>query len=234
MRIAHLVNTRPRVLLTLRSSASSAMKTSMGLEDFMSRRLTLIAILTFLSPLGAVPDARPERRRPPAGQSAAHRPRVGHVYVSRRRGRTGRRVASSERASRPAVFRRTSALQRQGQRGGQGSHGNAGAIFLRAAGNDGRRQRSVPPGRRDGMVSTSRRHADERDDSVLRRPDFSSSIAWNDVRVLRGRPRSKPREDFPLDASGSHYYQARRHGRIAAQIELRDGKVPVLPGCRRF
>jgi hypothetical protein len=61
------------------------------------------------------------------------------------------------------------------------------------------------------------------DYSTLRRPDFSSSIAWKDVRispsvdVARDRPELVERPDapepenerFPLDGSGSHYYRAR-------------------------
>jgi hypothetical protein len=51
------------------------------------------------------------------------------------------------------------------------------------------------------------------DDSALRRPDFSSSIAWKDVRVspVRLTPDSTDgaKEGFPVDGSGSHYYRAR-------------------------
>ena len=42
------------------------------------------------------------------------------------------------------------------------------------------------------------------DDSSFRRPDFSSSISWGDVKVRPGA-----QADFRSDGSGSHYYLAR-------------------------
>ena len=121
----------------------------------MTRRLTPIAILLALSTLAAA--------HAPANASG---PLVVHEWgtFTSVAGQDGRAVDWLPLSGPPDLpcFVDRFRLQHQGQPAGQGPHGNARAVLLRAPRHHGEREGPVSAGHRDRMVPAGRRHAGER------------------------------------------------------------------------
>ena len=180
----------------------------------MTRRLAIIAVVLSASAIRGRKRREQGRLRQRSG-----RPRVGDVYVDRRRGRPGRPVASSVGPDRSAGLRRAHRLPLERITVGYGPDGNTGDLLLLSARNDGERRasdsgRASSPNGFPGRASDSESTINDafRGDIAL---DEREGDAWR-PRAVSGRGQAQSLLRCARDRCGT------------AERRVRAGTIPVL------
>jgi hypothetical protein len=155
---------------------------------------------------------------------------MGHIHFDCRRKWRGPRVDASIRVRRPPLLRRAvPALPRQGIRSRHGAHGNAGAVFLRAARNVRERVGEFP-GRPDHGVVPARGCVAGR--AGCRRRAGAAGIHGPGEMDRRSRVARQPRR-LPHAGSKQPLLPGAPDGRRAGGRGRGAGEVPLLSRRRR-
>ena len=196
----------------------------------MNRRLTLIAILTSLSALGAAPTSSPRGATQPTaaqqlivhewgtftsvagkdGQAVEWCPLNGPVdlpgFVQRLRFNIKGRLAARIRMETPVLYFYTP----------QEITADVRVRFRQGVVTEWFPRAAVTPANVDGFT--------------LRRPDLSGSIAWSGVRVSPGATE----DALPEDGSANHYYRARQTDASPLRVGLDSEKFLFYRGLGNF